>query len=86
MVDVKAPVANAAPSFVELSPVVGAPTVFQHTPCAVGFGAPRSVISPLPVAVVVVMFVTVSVVTVGTCGKVVNNLWLPYTVPAVLVA
>ncbi len=68
MVDVKASVADTAPSFVRLSSVVGVPPVFQHTPCAVGLGGtiPRSVILPLPVAVVVVMSVTAWVVTVGT--------------------
>ena len=86
MFDVKAPVVDAPPSFEESSAVVGVPPVFQHTPCAVGFGAPRLVILPLPVAVVVVMLVTAWVVTVGACVDVVKLTSLPYDVPAVLVA
>ena len=81
-----APVAATAPSSVLLSAVVGVPEVFQHTPCCVGFGAPKPVIFPFPVAVVIAMSVTACVVTVGASGFVVNETWVPYTVPAVFVA
>ncbi len=76
MFPVNAPVANASPAFVELSPVVGVPPVFQTIPCAVGFGGtvPRSVILPLPVAVVAVMLVTAWVVTVSVCAKAVYGI------------
>jgi hypothetical protein len=62
---VKAPVALAAPLFFMLSEIVGVPDVFQQTPWAVGLGLPRSVMFPLPVAVVVEMLVAARVVTVG---------------------
>ncbi len=65
----KAPVALVAPlSTLEL-PVVGLPVVFQHRPCAVGLGTPRSVIVALPVASVSPMPVTACVVTVGGLRK-----------------
>jgi hypothetical protein len=49
---VKAPVADLAPLLTLLSDMVGVPVVFQHTPCAVGFGTPNEVTFPFPVAVV----------------------------------
>ena len=62
---VKAPVAVTGPSVVLLSAMVGLAEVLQTTPCSVGLNVPRTVILPLPVAVVVVMSVTAWVVTVG---------------------
>ncbi len=88
MFDEYCPVADAAPSSVKpsLSPRVGSPVLFQLTPCAVGFGAPRSVIWPLPLAVVGAMSSTARVSTSGGCGSVLKDTWFPYDVPAVLVA
>jgi hypothetical protein len=62
---VNSPVATAAPSSVWLPEVVGFTDVLQHTPCCVGLGAPRSVIFPLPVAVVAAILETAWVVTIG---------------------
>ena len=62
---VKDPVADAAPLSVLLSEVVGVPLMFQHTPYAVGFGEPKLVMVPLPVAVVEAMLLAACVVTVG---------------------
>ncbi len=53
-----------------LSAMVGLSEVLQTTPCSVGFEEPKTVILPLPVAVVVVMFVTAWVVTVGASSVV----------------
>ena len=64
MLLVKAPVALTAPSEVLSSEVVGFSNVPQTNPCWVGLGTPNAAILPFPVAVVVVMFVTVEVVTV----------------------
>ena len=41
---------SASPLSLKLSEVDGDPLVFQHTPCDVALGTPRSVILPLPVA------------------------------------
>ena len=55
------------------------------TPCWVGFGTPRTVTLPFPVAVVVAMAVTAWVVTVGG-RRAVKVTSFPYEVPAELVA
>ena len=65
MEEVKAPVAEAEPSVVQVSLVVGSALVDQQTPCWVGLGLPRLVMLPLPVALVVAMLLTAWVVTVG---------------------
>ena len=65
MPEVNAPVADAAPSSVLLLLVVGFVEVLQQTPYWVGFGTPKSVIFPFPVAVVVAIEETACVVTVG---------------------
>ena len=86
ILEVKAPVAVTGPSSVLLSAIVGVPVVFQQKPCCVGSGEPRSVISPFPVAVVVVISVTAWVVTVEACALVGKETSLPYDVPALFVA
>ena len=67
---------------------MGEVVVFQQTPLAVTVAPPSDVTLPPPVAVVWVMFVTAVVVTAGgfEIGKVVNETWVPYAVPALFVA
>jgi len=55
---VNAPVDEAEPLSFLLSDIVGVPVVFQHIPCAVGFGTPNEVMFPFPVAVVVAIELT----------------------------
>lgn len=62
---VKVPISLTGPSVVLLFAVVGLAVVAQTKPCSVGLNEPRAVISPFPVAVVVVMSVTAWVMTVG---------------------
>ncbi len=64
---VKAPVPAGTPCSVFVdSAMVGSAAVSQTTPYWVAAGAPRSVMFPFPVAVVVVMSVTAWVVTAGS--------------------
>ncbi len=62
----KAPVELADPSVVQSLEVVGSDVVLQQTPCCVGLGAPRAVISPLPMAEVELTELAADVATVGT--------------------
>ena len=75
MDDVKAPVAETGPSSVRLPATVGNGDVPQHTPCCVGFGAPRTSTVPLPVAVVIPTPLTAWVLTWGACGRVVKEMF-----------
>ena len=77
MLDVKRPAAVTGPSRVRLPAMVGVGLVPQHTPCCVGLGTPGSVMSPLPMAVLVPMAVTANVVSVVAWGRVVKLTWLP---------
>ena len=63
--EVNAPVEAVAPSLLQLSVIGGVAVVLQQIPWAVGLAVPKSLIVPLPVAVVKVMEVTACVVTVG---------------------
>ena len=84
---VNIPVELAAPSCVLLSAMVGFPLLFQQNPCWVGFGSPRSVMLPFPVAVVSVILVGACVVTVGAVGlEVVKVMSAPNVVPKVFCA
>ena len=68
---VKAPVTFLVPWAVLVDKaMVGLAVVLQTTPYWVGLGAPRDVMLPLPVAVVVPIAVTACVVTVGGPGTV----------------
>ena len=66
--------------------IVGLDDVLQHTPLAVTVAPPSEVTVPPLVAVVWVIEEMAVVVTVGTAGEVVKLSWLPYAVPALLVA
>ena len=83
---VKVPV--PLPLLVVLLAVVGFWEVDQHTPLAVTVAPPSAVTFPPLVAVVWVILEAASVVTVGTTVvcPVVKLTWLPYPVPALLVA
>jgi hypothetical protein len=73
---VNAPVDDFAPSSVLSSEIVGVPTVFQQTPYADGFTDPNEVTFPFPVAVVVEIFETAPVVTVGAALTVIVSVVL----------
>ena len=84
---VNAPVDDFPPISILLSDTVGVPTVFQHTPCAVGFGTPKEVTFPFPIAVVDVIDDTACVVTVsGNAGVTADDAVEAEPVPTLLVA
>jgi hypothetical protein len=75
------------PSVVLASATVGPVVVLQQTPLAVTFPPPLSVIFPPDEAVVKVTDKTSVVVNVGTKGGLVmNDILLPYAMPAGLMA
>lgn len=75
------------PSVVLLSVIVGEALVLQQTPRAVTLKPPSEVMLPPLEAVVSPILVTAVVVNSGTGnGSVVNDITLPYPVPASLVA
>ncbi|MCP3999414.1 MAG: hypothetical protein GY727_00670, partial [Gammaproteobacteria bacterium] len=69
MLLVNAAVEAVGPSVVQSLAVVTGEVVLQHVPCSVGFGTPRFVTVPLPVAVVIAMLLTACVVTVAANDK-----------------
>ena len=78
---------DPVPSVVKELEVVGPVVVAQQTPFAVIVAFPSDVISPPEIAVVNVTEVTAAVVRVGTAsGVVVNEMSVPYAVPALFVA
>jgi hypothetical protein len=67
--------------------IVGFAVIAQHTPLAVTAPPPSEVILPPVTAVVKVIKVTAVVVRLGASrGEVVNEMSVPYAVPALLVA
>jgi hypothetical protein len=81
---VKTPV--PVPSVVLLSAVVGFWLMLQHTPRAVTDVPPSKVILPPVLAEVEVTADTLMVVKTGATDSVLKETWLPYPVPATLVA
>ena len=65
MFAVNAPAFAITPLSVLASVIVGFPVVFQHTPYAVGEGAPKLVILPLATAEVALMSLIYSEITLG---------------------
>jgi len=78
---------DPVPSVVIELLIVGDDVVAQQTPFAVMAALPSDDIFPPEIAVVKVIEVTATVVSVGTTiGVVVNDTSFPYAVPALLVA
>ena len=69
-----------------LSAVVGFCEVPHTTPLAVTAAPPSELMFPPPVAPLPVIPLTAVVVSVGVVAVVVKDIWLPYAVPAELVA